>query len=137
MTTLARAHRLPDLLDWIDTPSGAPGSPASFRIDDFIEGDRYVLRADIPGVDPDRDIDIEVAADLLTVRAHRRDENVSKRHKEVRYGELSRTVRLPAGSRTSDISARYDAGVLEVTVPVTGAPVARKVPITTRRDEVE
>ena len=130
MTSLTGRQALPDQLDWIDSPVGAPGSPASFRIEDYVLGDHYVLRADIPGVDPDRDIDIEVTADLLTVRAHRREESVSRRHQEIRYGELSRTLRLPAGSRTAELTATYDAGVLQVTVPVSDVPVARTAPVT-------
>lgn len=135
MTTLTGTQPPSDPLDWIDSPAGLPGSPTAIRIDDFIRDDHYVLQADLPGLDPDRDIDVEIRDDMLTVRAQRVEKRAAKRHREIRYGEFSRTVRLPAGCQPAAISARYDAGVLEITVPVSDTPLARKVHVTSTTEE--
>lgn len=84
------------------------------------EGDDLVARFDLPGIDPENDVTVEVEGRRLVVRGERkdvRDENgTGRRVREVRYGSFRRTVALPGAADPSAVSASYDAGVLTVTV---------------------
>lgn len=123
MTTVARrpGNPLPGLLEWFDLnrPSTLTDLTHYVPVESFTEDGTFVLRADLPGVDPDKDIDVSVAGDVLTIRAERHEEEHAGGHSEVRYGAFTRSVRLPQGCRADGVEARYDAGVLVVTVPTT------------------
>jgi HSP20 family molecular chaperone IbpA len=100
------------------------------RIEDYVDDGTYVLRAELPGIDPEKDVEVHVARDTLSIRGERREEEQDKRHHEIHYGEFVRSVRLPEGARTDDVTATYDDGVLEVRVPVeTDGIPTRTVPI--------
>jgi len=137
MTTPSRRQPSPvaEMLDWLEseTPFSLRGfGPAPYvRVEDYIENDTYVLRAELPGVDPEKDIELEVDAGTLTVRGEGREEEKDKRHHELHYGAFSRTVQLPRGVRAEDVKASYDNGVLEVRVPCPErAAESRRVPVT-------
>ena len=55
---------------------------------------------------------------MLTIHAERREEHKEPRRSEFRYGSLTRSVTLPERADTEHITARYDKGILQVTVPV-------------------
>jgi HSP20 family protein len=113
--------RIPDLLDWLDAPWPAMlpfGSHPTFRVEDYVDDGTYMIRAELPGVVPEDDVQVTVESGLLTIRAERREESKQDRHSEFRYGALSRTIALPEGADSDKISARYDKGILEITVPV-------------------
>jgi predicted unusual protein kinase regulating ubiquinone biosynthesis (AarF/ABC1/UbiB family)/HSP20 family molecular chaperone IbpA len=115
----------PDLADWLESPwTGPPPFLAGqvFRVEESIRDDRYVIRAELPGLDPENDIEVTVDGRILTIRAERRHETTGPYRSEFRYGSLARAVRLPARVDAADVTARYDKGVLEVSVPV---PVVR------------
>ncbi|HEU0042734.1 MAG TPA: Hsp20/alpha crystallin family protein, partial [Jiangellaceae bacterium] len=89
-----------------------------------------VLRAELPGIDPARDVEIEIGDGRLTISGERREEHKEKTRREFHYGSFSRTVSLPAGAHEEDVTASYTDGVLEVRVPITTArPQTRKVEI--------
>lgn len=95
------------------------------------EGELHV-QVELPGVDPAKDVEVEVVEGRMTIRGdRRRDESVSDgnwwRH-EMSFGHFERTVVLPSGVDASAVSARYDAGILDVTIPMP-KPQASKVPI--------
>ena len=106
------------------------------RVDEFDQEGTRVIRAEMPGIDPDKDVEINVADGLLTIKAERTErEETSKQHfhrKEIRYGGFSRTVPLPEGVNESDITASYKDGILEVRVPVPEVvkSEAKQIPIT-------
>jgi len=113
--------RFPDLLDWLDSPWPGMlpfGQNPTFRIEEFTDDGKYMIRAELPGLDPQQDVDVTVDSGMLTIRAERREESKQDHHSEFRYGSLSRTVALPEGADAGKITARYDKGILEVTVPV-------------------
>ena len=89
-----------------------------FRVEECREGDSLVVRAELPGVDPDRDISVEVVEDALVIsadRVERHEERGEHMHRsEFRYGSLTRSVSLPKGVDPSTIKATYKDGVLEV-----------------------
>ncbi|MGW0771163.1 Hsp20/alpha crystallin family protein [Streptomyces sp. NPDC002676] len=85
------------------------------RIEDYMEDDRYVMRAELPGMSPE-DIDVVIGDGVLTVRAGRTEREVDKNHGELRYGEMSRSVTLPPGADEDDVKVDYTDGMLTVSV---------------------
>jgi HSP20 family protein len=87
------------------------------------DGDDAVVRVELPGVDVEKDVNVEVDKGQLVIRGERRDERTEDQEgrtlSEVRYGSFRRSFRLPAHVTGEAISASYDAGVL--TVRVAGA----------------
>lgn len=110
------------------------GQPATTTpaIESFIEGDKLVVRADLPGIDPN-DVEVTVTGNMLVVRGKRetREETKGKNfiHREVSYGSFERAVELPEGVKAEDIKAAYKNGVLEVSVPLPKETAPRKVAI--------
>jgi HSP20 family protein len=92
------------------------------KVDEFMDGGQLVVRADLPGVDPDHDIEITVQEGKLHIQGHRRQETKTEDknvwRSEVRYGSFTRTLPLPTGTGEKDITANYKDGVLEVRLPV-------------------
>jgi HSP20 family protein len=123
----------PDLADWLESPwTGPPPflTGQVFRLEEAIRDNRYVIRAELPGLNPDNDIEVTADGQILTIRAERRQQDNGAYRSEFRYGSLARTVRLPASVNAADITARYDNGVLEVSVPAREAtPQATRIPI--------
>jgi HSP20 family protein len=118
---------LPPLLTWHD---------ARMRIEEEMQDGTLVIRAELPGIDPDKDVEIDFTDDRLTIRAERRSEETEKKEgsyrSEFRYGSLVRTVALPKGTKADDVTATYKDGILEVRVPmpVETAESTRRVEIT-------
>ena len=128
------AARFPDLLDWLESPWSAvlPFGPAqTFRVEDYTEDGKYVIRAELPDLDPEKDVEVAVESGQLTIHAEHREETKENRHSEFRYGSLTRSVSLPEGADPDKITASYDQGILKVTVPVPeeAKPAARKVAV--------
>jgi predicted unusual protein kinase regulating ubiquinone biosynthesis (AarF/ABC1/UbiB family)/HSP20 family molecular chaperone IbpA len=125
----------PDLADWLESPwTGPPPFLAGqvFRLEETTRDDRYVIRAELPGLDPETDIEVTVDGRILTIRAERRQQDNGPYRSEFRYGSLARAVRLPGRVDPADVTARYDKGVLEVSVPVPDVkPEGTRIPIQT------
>ena len=125
---------LAELFDWFE--GGWPAfadwrrGGSTMRIEDRLEEDRYVVRAELPGVDPDKDVHIDVQNNQLMVSAERREETTEKGRSEFRYGSFRRRVSLPPGAQEDAISARYENGILEITVPIAAEQAqSRNIPI--------
>jgi HSP20 family protein len=104
-------------------------SENELKVEEFMEGDHIVVRAELPGVDPDRDIDVDVVDGMLRIKGERRQEHTVEeknyRRSEISYGTFTRTIPLPPGTKEDGIEATYKDGVLEVRAPVddrTGRP---------------
>jgi HSP20 family protein len=105
------------------------------RVEEYREDDQLVVKAEVPGIDPERDVDITLNRDQLQIVVRREEKSEHKGkagyRSEFRYGTFSRTFTLPAGVQQDDVRASYNDGVLEVRVPVPeeSASSARKVPV--------
>lgn len=107
------------------------------KVEEFTEGDSLLVRAEIPGIDPEKDVEITVEGGQLHITAERREEEEKKEgrrfhRRELRYGSFSRTIPLPEGTDEQAITASYQNGVLEVRMPspkAAAAPEARRIPI--------
>jgi len=84
------------------------------------ENDRFLIHADIPGVDP-KDIDIHMENGVLTVSGSRSSESTEERpgykHQERVSGSFLRRFTLPDTANAEEISAKSTNGVLEVSIP--------------------
>lgn len=128
--THRRPRWWPDLFEDFPWELRMPGGEQMFRVEESTENGSYVVRAELPGLDPDENVEITVQDGALTVHAERSEEERTKHRSEFRYGSFTRTVQLPAGAQEENISAAYDKGILKVTVPVTELEKhPRKVPI--------
>lgn len=123
-----------EMLDWLE--SNAPlnlhglGLAPYVRVEDFHEEGAYVLRAELPGIDPEKDVEVTIEGDMLTIRGERREESKEKNRREFHYGTFRRSVSLPAGTRPEEITASYTDGVLEVRVPtLTKETPSMKIPV--------
>jgi HSP20 family protein len=89
-------------------------------VDVIEEDDRFLMRADVPGIKP-ADVKIAVEDDTLTVSGEHEESKEEKKDNFVRrerhYGSFSRSMIIPRGVKASDIEATMDDGVLEVTIP--------------------
>jgi HSP20 family protein len=100
------------------------------RLEDEMKNGRYEVRAEIPGVDPAKDIDITVRDGQLTIKAERSEKKDFDGRSEFSYGSFVRTVSLPSGADENDVKATYDKGILTVSTAVNEAKAAEKhVPI--------
>lgn len=106
-------------------------------VDEYRDGDTQVIRAELPGIDPDQDVQLTVQDGALRIHAERRVESDTEdkgytRH-ELRYGSFSRVLPLADGAAEADIQASYKDGILEVRVPVSRPPATQEpttIPIT-------
>jgi HSP20 family molecular chaperone IbpA len=86
--------------------------------DEMTKDGRYEVRAEIPGVDPAKDVDITVREGRLTIKAERTEKKESSGRSEFSYGSFVRSVSLPPGADENDITATYDKGILTVSVAI-------------------
>ena len=129
-----------------DAPAPGNGGAAMRRwmpAMDLVEtDDSYVLRADLPGLS-EGDISIEVENNVLTVSGERKSEHESKgegyHRVERAFGAFSRSLTLPQGVDPAAVTASFDRGVLEVSIPKPEERKPRRIEIggdsTTKRIE--
>ena len=136
MPTIARRTTNPmaEMLDWLESNSPlnlhGVGLAPYVRVEDYLEEGAYVLRAELPGINPEEDVEVAVEGDTLTIHGERREETKEKNHREFHYGSFRRTVTLPKGAKAGDITASYHDGVLEVRVPIEKAETASvRIPV--------
>jgi HSP20 family protein len=102
--------------------SGAmPRGTWSPQLETFRQGDRLVVRADLPGLRKE-DVNVEVDDGVLTISGHRAEERTDDRddyyRSERSYGEFYRALPLPEGVTGDECEATFDNGVLEVKFPL-------------------
>ena len=96
------------------------------RLEDEMTDGRYEVRAEMPGIDPAKDVDITVRDGQLTIKTERSEKKEFDGRSEFSYGSFVRTVSLPAGANEDDIKATYDKGILTVSVGVSEPANAEK-----------
>jgi len=105
------------------------------RVEEYREDGTVVIRADLPGIDPDKDVELTVWDGMLHIKAERREEEKREQQgyvrQEVRYGSLSRSLPLPEGVTEADITASYKDGVLEIRIPAPEREPAKTIAIST------
>lgn len=96
------------------------------------EEDKYVVSADIPGVDP-KDIEVTVDNNVLTISGKResekREEREGYRRVERSSGRFFRRFVLPETVDDSKVSAKSDKGVLNITIPKSEKQKAKRIKV--------
>jgi HSP20 family protein len=131
----------PDLFDEMDrfweTFTTAPWrgfrTPGHQRLipalDVFEKEGKFHVQAELPGM-TDKDIEIEITDDALTISGEKRDEREVKEDNYYRsersYGSFRRQVALPAGADTDQVEATFKDGVLKIAIPVKPAETPKK-----------
>ena len=124
---------------WFTPAKGTNGHTWTPAVDVFSRDGNLVVRAELPGIDPDKDVDITMQDGVLYIRGERRHEERTERDDYCRfessYGSFQRAVPLPEGVKEDEIQASYQDGILEVVVPKAGELTsAKKIPISTGTD---
>jgi HSP20 family molecular chaperone IbpA len=123
----------PDLSDWPGSPLSTlhhePAPTLPIPTEEYLSDGRYTVRFELPGVDPEKDLDVSVESQVLTVQAERRATPAGKYHSHFRYGLFCSHVTLPAGIDDSDVTATYQNGILEVTVGFESQHAARRIKV--------
>ncbi|HET9082248.1 MAG TPA: Hsp20/alpha crystallin family protein [Trebonia sp.] len=136
-TTLRKDPKavIPEFIDWFEEPfltlrPYLVGQP--IRIEDYTEDGHYVVRAEVPGVDPEKELEVAVGQGHLSIHVQRPDRVEGRHHSEFRYGAFSRTVEFPAGADADDVTASCANGILTVRVALKGKRPegAKKIPVT-------
>jgi len=118
-----------DLFDWFEAePLMRPGQ--MIRIEDRLTDSEYLVRAELPGCDPQKEIQVTAEHGMLTIKCEREEQKQEHDRSEFRYGLQQRTIRLPGNAVDQKIAAKYDKGVLEVKVPLAEhKPAGRQIPV--------
>lgn len=109
------------------TPNDWPGSPMStmhvqtdqvqpILMEQYPDKGDYVVRLEIPGIDPTRDLTVAVETGTLTVTAERHDDAPAGHETEFHYGSFARHVALPPAANVENVSASTHDGILTVRI---------------------
>jgi HSP20 family protein len=83
-------------------------------------GDNFVLKAQLPGIDP-KDVDVQITREAISISGERRYENTEEKsgcvRSEFRYGKFHRVLPLPAHIQNDSVQAEYKHGILTLTLP--------------------
>jgi HSP20 family protein len=104
------------------------------RVETYRKDNEYVLRFDLPGVNPN-DVHVQAEGNLLSISGARKTEEKGQDYRETSYGKFERTVTLPQGIEADKIAARYEHGVLEIRVPLPAQLAGRKIPVQIEQKE--
>ena len=105
------------------------------RVEEFTEEGTLVIKVELAGIDPEKNVEISVENDVLHISAERQEEEKAEGRdyvrREMRYGAFHRDLALPKGTSDADVKASYKDGILEIRVPLPtseiGAP--KKIPV--------
>lgn len=108
-------------------------TPGTLGLDVYETDGSYVVKAAVPGVDPEQ-LDISVDDDILSIKGsfeqkdESQDENYLRR--ELRSGSFARTLRLPPTVDAEHADAEFEHGMLKLTLPKREEAKARSIKIT-------
>lgn len=111
------------------TPAAAQWTP---RVDIKEEADRFVIYADLPGIDP-QDIELQMDKGILSIKGERKSESATETERfsrvERRYGNFHRRFALPDSADADGIAATGNNGVLEISIPKKPETAARRIQV--------
>ncbi|QIW11052.1 Hsp20/alpha crystallin family protein [Francisella sp. LA112445] len=114
-------HSINDLFDiFFSFPKGYQEEKylQNIHLDITEDDSAYHIHADLAGIE-EKDIDIELDKNKLSIKAKREHSHKDKKHhiQERYYGEYQRTINLPENIDRENIEAKYKNGVLNLTIP--------------------
>lgn len=104
------------------------------KLEEYEDDGDLVIRAEMPGIDPDKDVEITLHDHVLRIGAERRERSEKSDQEgyrsEFTYGSFQRAVRLPDGVDLSDVKAGYEDGILEIRIPFAReATTSKRIPV--------
>jgi HSP20 family protein len=135
----AMSNEMNRLFSWVSGQEGfrgdsKPGGQWILPVDVTEKQDALTFKAALPGVSPE-DVRVEVNDQVLTITAERRHEDKIEEGGyqwiEQQYGTFSRSLTLPRYADTTKIEARYNNGMLELTVPKQETAKPRRIELQT------
>ncbi len=113
-------NQMDRLFDTFGTWPNETASDVTPRVD-VSETDKEIdIDAELPGLE-DKDIDVTLSGDTLTIRGEKKSEHEEKKKNyyvsERSYGSFSRSIQLPFDADPNNISAKFDKGVLHIAIP--------------------
>lgn len=119
-------------------PGALADGTNALPLDVYSTDDAVVVEAALPGVKPE-DVDISVVGDTLTISANSANERSSDEagysYREIRRGSLSRTLTLPGGVNADRASARFENGLLRLSIPKAEEAKPRQIKIEASADQ--
>lgn len=107
----------------------------SLLIDMYQDGNNLVVKASLPGIDPEN-VKIRVHNNTLTIEGEMKQEQERKEHEyylhEQHYASFVRSVSLPFRVVADKAEAVYENGMLTLTLPKGEEVPAKQIPITAR-----
>ena len=126
-------HALGDRLFQLDQAAQAGEAPWAPRVDIKEDDKRFVILADIPGIDP-AGIEVSMDKGVLTIKGERKQEHLEEGHRFTRveraHGAFLRRFALPDSADAEGITAHGRNGVLEVSIPKRAESAPRRIEIT-------
>ena len=104
----------PERFAWINSGKHA------IKVEEIMHDKEILVRAELPGIDPEKDVHIHISDGMLTISGERYEEHKSGKRSEFYYGSFTRTVPLPMGTSDMGVRATYKDGILEIHVPTEG-----------------
>jgi HSP20 family protein len=132
-----RPMSIADLMEdfWREPMAGFPAlfKDVGYPAVDVSEADGVVtVKAELPGLEP-KDVDITIEDDTLVLRGEKKFEDEEKKddyHRiERAYGSFSRIIPLPGKVKEGEAKAKFEKGVLTITLPRDAAEAAKKITI--------
>jgi HSP20 family protein len=125
-------HEFDDLLERFGFDRGEfktwPTGSNRPAIESSVDGDKFVVRVDLPGVDP-KNIDVKVVNGILTVKGTREEKRESDKasvfRREIRYGSFERAISLPEGIKAENLKA----------MPKEAVPASVKIQVEEKKPE--
>ncbi|HZM84413.1 MAG TPA: Hsp20/alpha crystallin family protein [Candidatus Limnocylindrales bacterium] len=135
---LTRSRGTPAFPGSLSELSWLPFLDPVIRLEKYRKDDKLVVLAEMPGIDPAKDVSVTAQDGVLRVVAVRLKEIDEVGHSEFHYGTFYRTILLPPGTKEDTIRASYTNGILEITMTVgEPEPGRRTIPVTVPNGQPE
>ncbi len=109
-------------------------------VDVYEDEHKVALKIEVPGID-EKDIDVQVENNVLTVHGERKIEKEEKeenyRRVERQYGSFTRTFTLPHTVDTENVAATYDKGVLNINLPKKAEAKPKQIKVNVATEKAE
>ena len=128
--------------NWMER-SGLDASVWDLALDVAETNDEYVVKASLPGMNPD-DLDVTLNNNVLTIQGEIKEEKEDKPSddrryhlRERRYGSFSRSISLPSTVNADAIQANFEAGVLTLHLPKVEEAKPRRIEVRSGQKMIE
>jgi len=105
-------------------------------VDVFEKEDRFVVKAELPGM-KEEDIDVSVVGDTLSIKGEKKTETEVKEEDYYRcersYGSFYRSIPIPSNVDANKIEASFEDGILEVALPKSAKVKPKKIAVSAKK----